>query len=67
MGQTTLTVSWRGRRYQVVTNDEVERDVPLFYYCQVYRLRQDGTRGLRIMNAKRVYHILMKAEKDSNK
>ena len=39
---TFVTVD--GRSYEVVT-DETQRDAPFCVYCQVYRIRADGTRG----------------------
>jgi molybdenum cofactor biosynthesis enzyme MoaA len=36
-----------GRSYEVVI-DPSKKEAPFCHYCQVYRLRTDGTRGLQL-------------------
>ncbi len=40
----TAQVELKGHTYEVVA-DSTKINEPMFSYCQIYRLRQDGSRG----------------------
>jgi len=48
---------YEGRTYEVVT-DESKRDQMLTSYCQVYRIRKDGTRGSQLSTISLIFAIL---------
>lgn len=54
---TTARTEIDGRTYEVVT-DEAKRAGSLSSYCQVYRIRQDGTRGRQVVTISIIYDVL---------
>lgn len=53
---------FEGRTYDVET-DETKRTAPLEVYCQVYRVRKDGTRGQQIHTGSIIFAVLQASRK----
>jgi hypothetical protein len=47
---TTIRTTYEGRTYEVVADSD-KIDAPMGSYVQVYRVRKDGSRGMRVQSS----------------